>query len=113
MLHDPELCGWDGLGTCPVCKNEVCGLLPHQTDEKGQRVDDEVREWNGTPEEQLPLAPSRPRLRIEAEIEQWERECYRSDDWWCEVPPVCTALWDEDDWIRHIRASGGFRRRGR
>ena len=25
--HDDELCGWSGLGTCPVCGNEVGRIM--------------------------------------------------------------------------------------
>jgi len=25
--HDPEVCGWDGIGTCPICGEEVGRIL--------------------------------------------------------------------------------------
>ena len=25
--HDPEICGWDGMGICPVCGEEVGRIL--------------------------------------------------------------------------------------
>ncbi|MGH0033018.1 MAG: hypothetical protein ACQGVC_24780 [Myxococcota bacterium] len=35
--HDPAVCGWDGMGTCPECGLDLCMEFPEQTDEYGQR----------------------------------------------------------------------------
>jgi hypothetical protein len=37
-----------------------------------------------------------------------KRKAYREGRYNCEVPPVCTAYWNEDDWIRFIEETGGF-----
>ena len=41
-------------------------------------------------------------------IKDWERQAYRAGDYWCEVSYV-SHLWTEDDWIRWIRATGGWK----
>jgi len=33
---------------------------------------------------------------------------YRAGRYWFPPPPVCTALWDEDAWIRFIDKDGGW-----
>lgn len=33
---------------------------------------------------------------------------YRLMKWTCEVPPVCTILWGERDWIRWIKRTGSL-----
>jgi len=33
-IHDPETCGWDGLGTCPVCGEEVGRITPETNTRK-------------------------------------------------------------------------------
>lgn len=45
---------------------------------------------------------------IDRPITERERELYRSGDYWFMPPPVCHDRWDEDAWIRHIRATGGW-----
>ena len=37
-----------------------------------------------------------------------KRKAYRDGRYNCEVPPVSTAYWNEDDWIRFIEKTGGF-----
>ena len=43
--------------------------------------------------------------------DQWEPserilEMYRNDEWIAPVPPVCTTMWEEADWIRYIDKEG-------
>ena len=33
-------------------------------------------------------------------------KAYNEDKWSCPVPPVCTARWDVDSWIKWIDAEG-------
>lgn len=47
-------------------------------------------------------------MRLDDPITEEEWEAYRADRWYCKVPDVCTAYWDDVSWIKWIRASGGF-----
>lgn len=37
-----------------------------------------------------------------------KRALYKAGNYWCEVPPVCTANWSDSDWIKWITNHGGW-----
>ena len=41
-----------------------------------------------------------------AKITEKDIQQYRSNNWLCPPPPVCTVRWNEKDWIRYIKAEG-------
>lgn len=41
-----------------------------------------------------------------ADVPKWKKDQYRADAYSFNVPPVCTAAWDDLAWINHIDRDG-------